>query len=233
MIANFEHHIVDPQVPEDAHDLLSKGPAKPDTIDTIVLSHVHFDHTGDCRKFPRAQLIVGPGTSAIAAPGYPKNHKSPFPGEPFEHPSFRELSLEKDTWVSLPHGLRGHDLFGDGSFYLVDTPGHMPGHLSGLARTGEDEWLLFGGDCCHHRDLLVETRPMSVTVGPGPNPSFHKDPVVAKETMAKIRALEDDGSTLILLAHDALLEGVMPEYPASLNNWKTSQWKKELDAVRA
>lgn len=46
------------------------------------------------------------------------------------------------------------DLFGDGSFYLLDTPGHCVGHLAGLARTtgqaGKDTFIMMGGDLCHH-----------------------------------------------------------------------------------
>jgi hypothetical protein len=44
------------------------------------------------------------------------------------------------------------DLFGDGSFYLLDTPGHAVGHLAGLARTTRDHdtFIFMGGDLCHH-----------------------------------------------------------------------------------
>lgn len=44
------------------------------------------------------------------------------------------------------------DYFGDGSFYLLNTPGHSIGHLSGLARTtsNPDTFIFMGGDLCHH-----------------------------------------------------------------------------------
>ncbi len=47
---------------------------------------------------------------------------------------------------------RAVDFFGDGSFYLLDTPGHAVGHLAGLARTtsNPDTFILMGGDLCHH-----------------------------------------------------------------------------------
>lgn len=42
------------------------------------------------------------------------------------------------------------DFFGDGSFLIVDAPGHMPGNLCALVRLdGSREWILLGGDCCH------------------------------------------------------------------------------------
>ena len=44
------------------------------------------------------------------------------------------------------------DFFGDGSFYLLDAPGHTIGHLGGLARTttAPDTFIFMGGDLCHH-----------------------------------------------------------------------------------
>lgn len=50
------------------------------------------------------------------------------------------------------------DFFGDGSFFILDTPGHAVGHLSGLARTttNPDTFIFMGGDLCHHG---AELRP--------------------------------------------------------------------------
>ncbi|KAK0207447.1 hypothetical protein IW262DRAFT_537802 [Armillaria fumosa] len=50
---------------------------------------------------------------------------------------------KKDTSSTL-------DCFGDGSFYVPDTPDHRPGHISGLARLTPTTFVLLGGDCCHH-----------------------------------------------------------------------------------
>lgn len=43
------------------------------------------------------------------------------------------------------------DFFGDGSFYLLDAPGHAVGHLAGLVRTtsNPDTFIFCGGDLCH------------------------------------------------------------------------------------
>jgi len=42
-----------------------------------------------------------------------------------------------------------HDFYGDGSLYLLDTPGHWPGHMCALARTTPNTFGFLGGDICH------------------------------------------------------------------------------------
>jgi hypothetical protein len=54
---------------------------------------------------------------------------------------------------------RALDFFGDGSFYLLDAPGHDWGHLSGLVRTtsNPDTFIFLGGDIVHHGGELRPT----------------------------------------------------------------------------
>jgi glyoxylase-like metal-dependent hydrolase (beta-lactamase superfamily II) len=212
-------------------DLLAEGPVSSSDISAVIFSHLHFDHTGDCTKFPTASIIVGPGSHAATTPGYPKAPKSPFLSSILDHPGFRELSFERDDWKPLGLFPRAYDYFSDGSFYLLDAPGHMAGHLGALAHTESDEWVFMGGDCCHHRALLVGDRPMSVTVGPNGTSSFHKDPQTAMKTIEMVRVLDAEGSVLVALAHDAILEGRMPLYPKALNGWRGESWKREVDDV--
>ena len=62
---------------------------------------------------------------------------------------------------------RSLDYFGDGSFYLLHTPGHTNRtHMCALARTGnsgEGEFVLLGGDVAHH---VGELRPSAWLVLP-------------------------------------------------------------------
>jgi glyoxylase-like metal-dependent hydrolase (beta-lactamase superfamily II) len=220
---------VEPVVPKDIVDILEEGPVLPASINAVIFSHLHFDHVGDCTKFPDAEMIAGPGSRAASFPGWPAATGSPFLGSVLEHPRYHELNFETDIWIPFRPFTRAHDFFGDGSLFLIDTPGHMAGHLGAMALTARDEWVFMGGDCCHHRSLLVGSRPMSVTVGPAGTTCFHKDPTTAKETIEKIRMLEKRGNVLVALAHDAYLKGRMPEYPESLNGWMGSKWKENLD----
>ena len=223
--------IIEPKVHEDAFDILSRGPVKPEAIDAVIFSHIHFDHVGDCTKFPKSQMVAGPGSRKAASPGFPVDPKSGFDSNLINHPHYHELSWETDEWKALGPFERAHDYFGDGSLYLLDTPGHLVGHLGALVKTGNDEWVFMGGDCCHHRSLLVGSRPMSVTLGPAGQNSFHFDIPAAQSTIAKIRELNMTGQVFVALAHDSYLVDKMPEYPNSLNGWKTSEWKKGLDTI--
>ena len=223
-------HIIKPKVPKDAHDLLLDGPVHPYNIEAVMLSHLHFDHVGDCTTFPFAKILAGPGSRAATAPGWPAVEKSPFSSAVLEHPGYEEI-----TWQEESHPIgrfyRTLDYFGDGSFYLLDAPGHMVGHMAGLALTSPGHWAIFGGDCCHHRDLLCGVRPMSVTVGPAGQPGFHKDPTLAQSTIDKISQLEETGSVFVALAHDSYLDGVVPLYPDHLNGWESSEWGERIRAT--
>ena len=196
-------------------------------VDAVVFSHLHFDHTGDCTKFPDAHLIVGEGSHAATTPGWPQDPNSPFLASILDHPKFRELSFQ--AWSPLGPFDRAFDYFEDGSLYLIDTPGHMPGHLGALAHTGDGEWVFTGGDCCHHRALLHGSRPLSVTFGPNGTKSFHRDPQAALKTIERIRKIDRNKHFLIALPHDATLDGLMPLYPKKLNGFRESEWKKRLD----
>jgi glyoxylase-like metal-dependent hydrolase (beta-lactamase superfamily II) len=70
-------------------------------------------------------------------------------------------------------GYRAHDFFGDGSFYLLDTPGHCIGHMCGLARvTGSKSplgstFVFMGGDIAHFAGVF---RPSEAIPLPDPIP---------------------------------------------------------------
>lgn len=62
------------------------------------------------------------------------------------------MSFDDTAQVTKVGDFPAYDFFGDGSFYLLDAPGHAIGHLGGLARTttNPDTFIFMGGDLCHH-----------------------------------------------------------------------------------
>lgn len=122
-------------------------------IESIVWSHHHWDHVGDASTFPGStNLVVGPGFKDAHMPGYPKRQDSQLLESDFEGRETREISFEKEGKGLKIGRFNAYDYFGDGSFYLLDTPGHSIGHMCGLARTSTkpDTFVFMGGDASHH-----------------------------------------------------------------------------------
>ncbi|KAJ7170485.1 beta-lactamase-like protein [Mycena crocata] len=138
--------------PKDITELLQEGGITLASIDAVIWSHSHFDHIGDMSRFPNStRLIIGPGTNTETYPESPSAalQTSDFAGHNVTELDFAGTNL---TFSSL----KAIDYFGDGSFYLLNTPGHLPGHITGLARVTPTSFISLGGDTFHHAG---EARP--------------------------------------------------------------------------
>lgn len=133
-----------------------------------------------------------------------------------------------------PLGTFAHavDFFGDGSMYLVDAPGHCPGHISCLARVAEDTFLFLAGDLCHARDAYDPgTRLISR--------KMYEDIKTARDTVRRLVILNREmANVVVILAHEAdrLQEG-MTLFPKDIREWaveiveKRKQYGKGGQAV--
>ena len=126
-------------------------------------------------------------------------------------------------WRPIGPFPRAYDLFGDGSAYIIDAPGHIEGHINLLARTSADGgWILLLGDACHERRLLTGELQFCVDVDEQGNRStkMHTDLVAAQEHLARVRELMKNPRVRVLLAHDApwweKKKGLWPEKIVSL-----------------
>ncbi|KAL5366298.1 beta-lactamase-like protein [Aspergillus floccosus] len=149
-------------VDKDVIDILQENEVAADQISSIIWSHWHWDHLGDPSKFPHStELIVGPGFKKEFLPGYPSKSDSPVRESDFAGRSLREIDF---TGASQAGQFRAHDFFRDGSFYILDTPGHAVGHLSGLARTtiNPDTFIFMGGDLCHHSGEIRPSKHLRI-----------------------------------------------------------------------
>ncbi|KAF3043587.1 hypothetical protein E8E11_003999 [Didymella keratinophila] len=208
---------------------LARGDLTPDDIDYIIYSHVHWDHIGEPRDFPTSTFVVGhgsfgllAGTTARARGGHSFFEADLLPPErsielsdiSSDQPPTRNPKLEPGTpnlsalWrehlpFSLPSApTRTLDIFGDGSVFIVDAPGHLPGHINLLARTTEQNYVYLGGDACHDRRLLTGERQIGEwTDAEGHVCCIHVDREAAEETIRRIRQLEDNGVEIVF-AHD-------------------------------
>ncbi|KAI8673119.1 Lactamase-B domain-containing protein [Fusarium sp. Ph1] len=138
-------NLVGMQVDHGVDEILASSGFDLENLKSIVWSHWHWDHIGDGSKFPASvDIVVGPGFTAEFAPGWPEKPDSPVLASDLRGHRIHEP--EFDTSVA---GFTAHDYFGDGSFYLLDVPGHALGHICGLARTTPDTFIFMGADACH------------------------------------------------------------------------------------
>jgi len=235
--------------------LRSRG-IPPSSIDAIIWSHNHFDHIGDLSTFPSTtKLIVGPGFKASYFPGYPANPESFIKESDYRDRHVVEVALNEADLKIGP--FQAHDLFANGSFYLLVTPGHAPAHLAGLARTsfpenGKDTFVLMAGDIVHHASELrpspgvplpaewAHLTQLNTSRGrkadePFFEPSVGWDIPLAKETIRGLQAFDAREDVLVVAAHDASLASVVGMDGFSrgdggwwaLGRWRENGWKEK------
>ena len=162
--ASIKNAVPGLNVPKNVNEILKEGGEDDQKVDGVVWSHWHWDHTGDMSLFPQStDLYVGPGFKDAFMPGFPGKRDSPVLESDFKDRKVHEVSFDPSTKIG-PYP--SHDLFGDGSFYLLDVPGHAVGHISGFARTTPDTFVFMGGDVCHFGGSYRPTvwQPMPSTI---------------------------------------------------------------------
>jgi len=172
------------EVKQGVREVLDAGGVDTAAIEAIIISHHHFDHVGDTTTFePSTALVVGPGYKEHAIPGYPTNPESMILETDYTGRDVLELDFNSPSegkWKTLAIGpFRAIDYFHDGSFYLLDTPGHAVGHISALARVSSsasastsdpDAYILMAGDGFHHAGQLRPSpfHPLPEEITPSP-----------------------------------------------------------------
>ena len=168
----------------------------PEAVDTVVLTHLHFDHAGALERFPNAEVLVSrrewyahrllPLGSSI-------------------HRWSDHVNPTLVTYEDGPFGpfSKSHVVTDAGDVLVVPTPGHTPGHQSVVVR--EDDRLVFlAGDTTFTERQLIETEV----------PGISLDARSSRRTMDRIRRLCAKQQVVYLPSHDPegenRLEGRQP-----------------------
>ncbi|KAI0775596.1 Metallo-hydrolase/oxidoreductase [Trametes elegans] len=185
-----------------ADESLRKGGVDPADVKTAIISHLHFDHVGNTSMFPNATFFLGADAEELLAHSYPVDPKSPClqSAVPLEHTRF----LDAEFTQSIGPFPRAYDFFGDGSMYIIDAPGHLPGHINVLARTNPTgSWIYLAGDTAHDYRILTGEREVAVALQPdGLVRCIHSNKEQAEEHIRRVRTLLGNHKVLVLLAHD-------------------------------
>ncbi|KAJ4384559.1 hypothetical protein N0V86_000159 [Didymella sp. IMI 355093] len=149
---------------------------------------------------------------------------------------YNAVALKKADWIALGSFDRAFDVFGDGSAYLIDAPGHSAGHQMMLIRTtagsGDDTFVLLAGDCFHHPDLLKE--PRRTARPPYSKGGMHSDPEPALDTIYRTKEFAEKDNIWVVAAHDfSVGENIQPGVKeiqglVQINDWREKEWKKPL-----
>lgn len=124
----------------------------------LLQSHVHWDHCHPPSSYlPNATVLFGPGSVEGVRPEHPNDPNSAYFAELWDpsHPwakNAEELPPRDDEgWKPFGMFERAWDLYGDGSLWIIDAPGHVQGNLAAAGRLKSGEWIVMGGDCAHSR----------------------------------------------------------------------------------
>jgi glyoxylase-like metal-dependent hydrolase (beta-lactamase superfamily II) len=115
---------------------------EPESIDYIINSHLHFDHTGGNFLVPNARIVIQ--RREWEAGRLPEMMKAN---------SYNPRDYDLGHLVVQVDG--SHDLFGDGTVVTIPTYGHTPGHQSLKIKLGSGE-IVLAADACYLRKTLEE-----------------------------------------------------------------------------
>ncbi len=185
---------------------LKEGGLDPTEVNLVMLSHVHYDHHGDPEDFEQAKFVIGRGAMDVLKHGL-GGYASHQHFVPDTLPDERSSELSDPSggeWKPLGPFPAALDLFNDGSVYVIDTPGHLPGHVNLLCRT-RDKWICLAGDAFHDRRLLTGEKEIGEWEGShGSMICIHLDKEAAAESIRRLRELgEVAGDQVeIIAAHE-------------------------------
>lgn len=165
---------------------LARMGLRPEDLDAVVLTHLDCDHASGLVPLKSARRILCSEEEWRHAG---RRRDVRYRPSLWEGVDVRTLAMEDDP--GAPFG-RSCDLFGDGSFRAVLTPGHSEGSVAVLAR-GRTGYAAFVGDDSYSR------RSWEEQLLPGPV----YDERAMRRTLAWVREVSRDPGCLgVYAAHD-------------------------------
>jgi glyoxylase-like metal-dependent hydrolase (beta-lactamase superfamily II) len=181
-------------VPKTLASQLSEMKVRPEDIEFLALSHSHLDHTGNAAVFAGAKWLSNPVERAFMFSDEAKQNAEQYAAV---------APLEKSVTVDIA---TDHDVFGDGTVRLIQTPGHTPGHMSLLVRLKKAGPILLTGDLYHTQ----EAREQKLV------PTFNTDRGETLVSMEKFEKLAVETKARVIIQHKMEDFDALPHAPAFL-----------------
>jgi N-acyl homoserine lactone hydrolase len=157
---------------------------KPEDIDVVGVSHMHFDHTGQAAGFPNARLVIGKADFEQS-----KGKEDPF--GPWRKDGAKVSAEDADI-----------DIFGDGSVTALFLPGHTPGHHALLVKLASGPVML-SGDLYHAAEARAQRGI----------PPFNTDRAQTLASMDKFEALAKQTGAKVIIQHEPADIAKLPAFP--------------------
>lgn len=178
---------------------------EPDAIRWVILTHLHHDHSGGLRYFPRAECFVSRREYQAALgvggrlSGYLPQH---WPAE--FSPRLVDFSLQPFGPFPVSFEMPGLE-----GLRLVPTPGHTRGHLA-VVVSDEAQTVFLAGDASYTEALMLSLNIDGVA----------PDERAARQTLARIRQFVGQTPTIYLPSHDpAAAMRLRDRQPAQPGRW--------------
>lgn len=166
----------------------------PSDIRFLSVSHGHWDHSGNAGLFARSTWIVNPAERAAM---FDDEMRATQAMEDYGALEAADTRLITDD----------HDVFGDGSVQLIQSPGHTPGHTVLLVHLADAGPILLSGDLWH----LAESREHRRV------PSFNVDRDQTLASMDKVEARVAATGARVVIQHEAADIAALPPFPDYLD----------------
>lgn len=127
----------------------------PAAVATVILTHLHMDHSGDLDGFPNATVVLQEAEMAF------------WTGKPATRREIVRHALPRDIVDVVQRNLDGRVRWVKGDVQIADglwvhlVPGHTPGSQAIRVRTG-DGWVVLAGDAAHYDEEVRARRPFAV-----------------------------------------------------------------------
>ena len=151
---------------------------KPEDVDIVINSHLHFDHVGGNKYLANATTLVHKDELRHAR--VPESfERLGYSDQSFDFPGVKYQQIRGD--YEIVPGVK-----------LFETPGHTSGHYSLLVEMQNETSMLFAGDAAYTK-MTLETEIIG---------GFHLDPTDSVESIRRLNYLSRTKSADIYPSHE-------------------------------